>query len=484
MKKNIITGTFLIATLILFSCEKPISVNERINAEVMSNSRAYATLKEATEKIGHRLTGSTNGAMAEEFTYNLFKSYGFEDVEFMEFEVEAWSRGMIETELISTNGERTYIKSVSLAHSPVTSDLTGHIIDVGNGLEKDYVEVGGKVVDKFALVYLGILPGSEDTKNLHRSEKTALAIKHGARGVIFINQVEEGVLLTGTASVTGSLIPVPAICIGLEDGMELKKRLQNEDIQASIKMENNSKLIKARNVIATLKGSKNPEEVIIVGGHLDSWDLATGAIDNGIGSFSIIDIARTFKALDLNPNRTIKFVMFMGEEQGLLGSKAMVNNLKNENQLELVKYILNIDMAGNPVGFNAGGRLEAENFFRQSGEKIKLVDPAFPNNVTNAAGLHSDHQPFMLEGIPFFSLNSNLDKSVYKCYHSDCDDFRHVREEDLKNTVRFTSMMLYDLANSDALPAKKLNDQQTKEFLIDNNLKEKLILGGDWKWEN
>jgi carboxypeptidase Q len=475
----------ILGALCMASCEqkKEENIFEKINAEVLSNSKAYSTLKEATETIGHRLTGSDNGSRAEEFTANLFRNYGFEDVEFMEFEVEAWSRGRIDAELINEKGEKQKVKSVSLAHSPVQSDLDGEIVDMGNGLEDDYKDIGEKLKDKIALVYISILPGSGEARNLHRSEKTALAIKNGAKGIIFINQVEEGVLLTGTASVTGKLIPIPAICIGLEDGMQLKEQLKKEKMNAYISMENNSQIIKARNVIATLKGSELPDEEIIIGGHLDSWDLATGAIDNGIGSFSVIDIARTFKALNLIPKRTIKFVMFMGEEQGLLGSKAMVENLKISSKLENVKYIMNIDMAGNPIGYNAGGREEALEFIKTAGAKISAIDSEFTNKFANGAGLHSDHQPFMLEGIPVLGLVSNLDQSVYKCYHSDCDDFRHVRESDLKNTVRFSSMILLELANAQILPASKFNEEETKAFLIKHNLKEKLILGGDWKWE-
>jgi Zn-dependent M28 family amino/carboxypeptidase len=92
-------------------------------------------------------------------------------------------------------------------------------------------------------------------------------------------------------------------------------------------MTNFSGMIKARNVIATIKGKTMPNEKVVVGGHLDSWDLATGAIDNGIGSFSVLDMARTFKVLNLQPERTVEFVMFMGEEEGLLGSKAYVRTV-------------------------------------------------------------------------------------------------------------------------------------------------------------
>lgn len=451
----------------------------RIDTEIKQNSKVYSTLEEATKTIGHRLTGSENGAKAEEYTYNKFKEYGFEDVEYQTFEVEAWARDQV---ALKINDEET--KVVTLGHSPVKSEITGEIVDMGNGLEADYLAKPDAVKDKIALVYINILEGSEEgLTNLHRSEKTSLAIKYGAIGVIIINQVPNGVLLTGTASVTGALIPIPAVCIGKEDGMALKETLKTSKATADIKMTNKSDVIKARNVVATIKGSEIPEEEIVIGGHLDSWDLATGAIDNGIGSFAVLDIARAFKANKLHPKRTVKFVMFMGEEQGLLGSRHMVQEAIKAGKIENIKYMMNLDMSGNPIGMNAGGQLENEDFFKTLGATIQQQDTIYKNDFSNRSGLHSDHQPFMLEGVPILSVHSNLDRSIYGCYHSDCDDFNLVNKEHVTNTSRFGTMMLYGLANAEKLPATKMDSETTKEFMIKNNLKEKLIIGGDWKWE-
>ncbi len=464
------------------ACQKKETESEtfaRINKEVLQNSKAYSTLKEATSTIGHRLTGSDNGHKAEEYTYNKFKEYGFDDVKFQEFEVEAWARGSI---AVTIDGDS--VSAVTLGHSPIYSDVTGEVVDMGNGLEMDYEGRQDAVKGKIAFIYIGILDGSkEGIHNLHRSEKTAIAINHGAKGVIIFNQVDKGVLLTGTASVTGELIAIPAVCISKESGTALKAKLKSKKIQAHIVMTNHSDMIKARNVIAALKGSELPNERIVIGGHLDSWDLATGAIDNGIGSFSILDMARAFKANKLAPKRTIEFVMFMGEEQGLLGSRYMVDQAVKNGSIENIKYMMNCDMSGNPIGINAGGKLTDTTFYKTLGAEIQKIDTLFKNKFSKGSGLHSDHQPFMLEGVPVVSMISNLDRSIYGCYHSDCDDFNLVNEEHLKTTARFGTMILYGLANADNLPAKKMDSETTKQFMIDNNLKEPLILAGDWKWE-
>ena len=478
--------TSVILVSLIASCststESPETLAEtfsRIDEEIKLNSKAYSTLKESSETIGHRLTGSENGAKAEQYTFDKFKEYGFTDVAFQEFEVEAWSRNEIAVEI-----DGTTTKAVTLGHSPVAADVTGQIIDMGNGLAADYESSPGAVDGKIALAYISILPGSEEgLTNLHRSEKTQLAIDNGAIGMIIINQVDGGVLLTGTASVTGALLNIPAICIGKEDGMALKEKMSASPAEAHITMTNNSGLINARNVVATLEGTEIPDEVIVIGGHLDSWDLATGAIDNGIGSFAVLDIARAFMANNLQPKRTVKFVMFMGEEQGLFGSRHMVAKAIEGGTVESIKYMMNVDMGGNPIGLNAGGKLDDPDFFTRIGAEIQKVDTIYQNNFSNRSGLHSDHQPFMLEGVPILSMHSNLDRSIYGCYHSDCDSFDLVNEEHIRNTARFGTMALFALSDADALPATKMDSETTKEFMIENNLEEKLRIGGDWKWD-
>jgi len=460
------------------------SVFKQISDEVQTKSNAYQNLKDASTTIGHRLTGSENGAKAEAYAYNLLKSYGC-DVKYQPFEVESWNRKTISVKVGPSSSELATVRAVTLAHSPVAANVTAAIIDVGNGLEADYQLLGDKVKGKIALIYLGVLPGSpKGTGSLHRSEKTAIATKYGAVGVIIINTVKNGVLLTGTASVTGKLIPIPAVCIGLESGMALKEKLKTDNQIASIEMTNFSGLIKARNVIATFKGTEFPKEKIVVGGHLDSWDLATGAIDNGIGSFSVIDMARTFKQLNLKTKRTVEFVLFMGEEQGLLGSKAYVNQAKQNKTLDQVSFMLNYDMTNDPKGFSTS-REELEPLFKGWGADVVKIDTNFKNLFLAGASLHSDHQPFMLEGIPTGGgAGGRLPNNSGPYYHSDGDVFKLVDEQGLKNTVRYGAILTYALANTPKIPVTKQTEEKLEAFLISQRLKEPLKIAGEWRWKD
>jgi hypothetical protein len=459
-------------------------VFNKINTEINQHSKAYSSLKTATETIGHRLTGSANGKKAETFAYNLLKSYGFKDVKYQPFEVESWSRGTLSVKIGTDLNNLQTVKSVSLAHAPVKANVKLELVDMGNGLEEDYINNPGKVTGKIAVVYLGILPGSKaGLKNLHRSEKTALSTKYGAKGIIIINTATGGILLTGTASVTGKLIPDPAVCIGKEDGLKLKEDMQKATHYASIDMINQSGLIKARNVIATIKGKTMPKEKVIVGGHLDSWDLATGAIDNGIGSFAVIDMARTYMALKLQPERTVEFVLFMGEEEGLLGSRAYVDQAMKNNTLDQVRYMLNYDMTNDPKGFSTT-IAESKDLFVGIGAIAQTFDTSYKNLFNNGAGLHSDHQPFMLQGIPTGGgAGGRLPNNAGPCYHADCDDFKLVDEKGLKNTVRNGAMLLYGIADSKELKSRRFTDTEVRDFMIKNNLKEALEIAGEWRWK-
>lgn len=473
---------------LLICCTVPVvaqdnfsNVFSRINTNVQGQSRAYETLREATSTIGHRLTGSANGAKAETFAYQLLKSYGCE-VRYQPFEVESWSRLTNETSIGHRPDQMDKVASVALAYSPVKADILADLVDMGNGLEEDYASAGDKIKGKIALVYLWILPGSpKGTPSLHRSEKTAIAVQHGAAGIIFINGVKNNVLLTGTASVTGKLISIPAVCIGLEDGLRLKTSLKEGPKYAHLQMTNFSGLIKARNVIATFKGTSLPKEKIVVGGHLDSWDLATGAIDNGIGSFAVMDMARTFAALKLTTKRTVEFVLFMGEEEGLLGSKAYTEAAKD--YLNNIRFMLNYDMTNDPKGF-LSTRKEMKDLFTSWGAEITKLDTGFKNSFSAEVGLHSDHEPFMLLGIPTGGgFGGELPNHSGPFYHSNGDVFSLVDEQGLKNTVRYSAMLAYALANTPVIPVQRQSDTALKAFLKANNLELPLRTAGEWRWK-
>ncbi|WP_313253559.1 M28 family peptidase [Empedobacter sp.] len=477
MKSKFLLTLGLVSTTMSLSAQTNQQVLDLINKEVQQNSEAYQQLKKATETIGHRATGTENGQIAEEYAANLLRSYGY-DVSFQEFTFSGWNRKSLDLKI-----NNQPIKAVALAHSPANVNLSGELIDLGNGLEEDYKKIGDKVKGKIVFATLGLLDGTpKEIENLHRSEKTALAEKYGAKGIILFNRPAGGILLTGTASVTGEIIKIPAINISLEDGLKIKENLSKGKEIAKIEMKNDVGQMKGRNIIAKKIGSKFPNEKIVLGGHLDSWDLATGAIDNGVGSFSVMDIARTYKKLNLQNDRTIEFVLFMGEEVGLIGSKYYVNQALKDGSINQIKAMSNMDMTTNPKSYYS--TIESNlPILTDYANDVQKVIPDFKLKTFASVDLHSDHQPFMLQGVPIIGLSdSQFTKGALNCYHANCDTFDYVEEVGLKNNVILETYLLYRLSNLKEIPSKRWNEQDIKEALIKGNLETPLRISGDWRW--
>ena len=477
MKSKFILTLGLITASFNLLAQTNQQVLDLINNEVQQNSEAYQQLKKATETIGHRATGTENGRKAEEYAADLLRSYGYE-VSFQEFTFSGWNRKSLDLKI-----NNQPIKAVALAHSPANVSVSGELIDLGNGLEEDYKKIGDKVKGKIVFAALGLLDGTpKEIENLHRSEKTALAEKYGAKGIILFNRPAGGILLTGTASVTGEIIKIPAINISLEDGLKIKENLSKGKEIAKIEMKNDVGQMKGRNIIAKKIGSQFPNEKIVLGGHLDSWDLATGAIDNGVGSFSVMDIARTYKKLNLQNDRTIEFVLFMGEEVGLIGSKYYVNQALKDGSINQIKAMSNMDMTTNPKSYYSTMESNLP-ILTDYANDVQKVIPDFKLKTFASVDLHSDHQPFMLQGIPIIGLSdSQFTKGALNCYHANCDTFDYVEEVGLKNNVILETYLLYRLSNLNEIPSKRWNEQEIKEALIKGNLETPLRISGDWRW--
>lgn len=174
----------------------------------------------------------------------------------------------------------------------------------------------------------------------------------------------------------------------------------------------------------------------------------------------------------------------MGEEEGLLGSKAYVNYAVKDKSIDQLRYMFNYDMTNNPNGYSTTAE-ESKELFQSIGAIAQSIDSGFKNTFRAGAGLHSDHQPFMLYGVPTGGgAGGGLPNNAGPCYHADCDDFKLVDEQGMKNTVRYASMLLYGVADAKEIKAKHFTDEETKNFLLKNKLKEPLQIAGEWRWKD
>lgn len=482
-----LSGKLLILIFLLSILSAKAQVDTALERNVVDflakEAKGYELLGQATSSIGHRLTGTENGKAAEDFVYHQLKSLGVQDVQFEPFPVTLWKRQKCKLEVVPYKSDDFQsFEVVSLANTPSFSGSLP-IVDGGDGLEADLKKIGAGVKGKCLLINLGLTKTDSGRYNLHRAEKVALAIRYGAAAVLMAHPKEADILLTGTASLTGKIVSIPAVCLSGNDAKELRSRMKKFNILANLSVENTTLQSEARNVVARFPGALPANETIVFCGHLDSWDLSAGALDNGIGSFTLLDVARAMQHLSGKLNRNVEIVWFMGEEEGLLGSKFRVENLKKKGTLQGIRAVVNLDMAGNPIGFNSFGWPGAKKWFSDNTSHFPQLVSTFKVKNEDAAGLHSDHQSFMLEGVPVFSPQSQMPDSVYTCYHANCDNFNLVQPEWMLTSAQIHALLAVRLANSPRLPFTQMGTRKLTKWLRKAGLKEKLEISGEWKWK-
>ena len=480
------SGFFLVFACLLAGSvsaqDLPDSVFSRMSLQVLQSADGFERLGRFCRETGHRLTGSANGTKAEEVMLGTFREKGLTKAEFFPFPIRTWKRSSCQLEIVPHNSDNfAPFKAVSLANTPSASGMW-NIVDGGDGLEADLRPLASQIKGSCLLINLDLVRKDSGRQNLHRAEKVSLALRYGASSVLFVHPKDGDMVLTGTASLDGIPVGIPALCISGRDGKEVRTWMKEQPLMAGMEVKNEISEGKARNVMAVLEAPVPTQETILVCGHLDSWDLGTGAVDNGIGSFTIPDIAGALRQQQQHLRRNVVFLLTMGEEQGLLGSRALAAQWLKDNKLKDLRAVVNLDMTGNPLSINDFDWPGAEEFFSGADKLIARNMAGFTGKRSHSPGLHSDHQPFMLEGIPSFSMNSSMPDSVYACYHADCDNIQLVKDFYMKNSALAHSLLVLDLASRKQLSFTRMKPKKLVKWLKTHRLKEKLEISGEWKW--
>ncbi len=453
-------------TLLLCAVPQDEAVWKEIFGEVNLHSDAYPALQTMCDKIGHRLVGSENGRRAEEFAFKKFKEYGL-DVHFEEFAFLGWQRGELLVAVTAPTSRK--LIAYALGNTP-SGEVEGEVLDCGWGTPGEFEKLGERVKGRIVFCFNG---APEGHRGVHRSEKMTLTEKYGGTAMVFANNVAGGPIQVG-ACAFGRISGVPGVAIDKETGDWLRRVATDEKVTLKISAKATSGPATARNVVAEIKGES--DEVVMLGGHLDSWDLAVGAIDNGVGIAVVFEAARTLASLKRKPKRTIRFICFMGEEFGLYGSRAYVE--KHAKELDGIAMMMNLDMCGKPSGFELYACDEALDFFKSLTKRLERS--GLKDAPSSKAGLHSDHQPFMLAGVPAMTLKGKLDEEQGKYYHSAGDTFNLVKEEYLNEAAAIAAIALWELANAKERPCPRLKPDVMKERCIRDNVREPLELAGEW----
>lgn len=400
-------------------------------------------LQELCDKIGGRVTGSKANTQAVEWGLKKFQNAG------VQVQKEPFTMPVLWLEKSTTaivSGDINFSPSVVSKYQSPPKKYQGELIAVGMGTADDFEKVRDEVKGNFVLVEQDLCFNIDGLFAEYTSAAIAeiQARKYGAQGIIFMSSRPKGLLYRFIGMKTSDN-DMPQIVMAREDAKRCIRILENGklNIELNIDAEVGGKFI-SNNVIAEIKGSEKPEEVVIIGAHLDSWALGTGANDNGANVSMMIDIARQMKKLGIQPKRTIRFALWNGEEQGYFGSWAYTkDNLKSmDNHI----MAMSIDIGSGAItGFFTNGNKELINVVDKLLQPVSALGD-FTN--INAPIVGTDNFDFMLQGLG--NLVGNHMPQVYgQNYHASSDTFDKVDLKQMKVNSAIVAAVILGFANMD-----------------------------------
>jgi len=313
--------------------------------EALTTKETYTLLDELCNSIGHRLSGSEGAANAVEWTEKVMKEYGFDKVYKQDVMVPHWIRGDKEIAKIQGTNEELSVLALGMSVPTAQEGLTAEVVEVQELEEVESMgreKIQGKIVfynratDQRHIQTGAAYGGAVD----QRVAGPAMAAKYGAVGVVIrsVGTAYDDVPHTGVTKYQDSIPKIPAAALGVLSADRLTEALK-EDPSTKLFLQMSCQTLEdapSHNVIGELTGSEFPDEIITIGGHLDSWDVGQGAHDDGAGCMQSIQVLRLFQKLGIRPKRTLRAVMFMNEENGTRGGLTYAELAQRHNENHLI----------------------------------------------------------------------------------------------------------------------------------------------------
>jgi carboxypeptidase Q len=425
---------------------------KKISDEIFMNGTAYSNLKYLCKKVGPRLSGSSGAALAVEQTARMLREAGADTVMLQPCMVPHWVRGDKEIgKATLVDGKKIDLNIVALGNAvgTPTNGISAEVVEVKNfqELEKLGTEnVKGKIVFynyRMDPRYINTFQAYGEA-GVYRGAGPSRAAALGAIGVIVrtLSPVLDDHPHTGATRYEEGKPKIPAVAISTNGAVELSKLISDKKVK-SVYIKTNCQMLEdapSFNVVGEIRGSEFPDEVITVGGHLDSWDLAEGAHDDGTGCVQSIEIIRALKALGIKPKRTIRAVMFMNEENGLRGGTKYAEIAKQENK----KFIMGLE--SDAGGFTPRGFGYSANE-KQSAtiEKWQSLFVPYGASEFKRGGGGADIGPLRNLGTALIGLNPDSQRYM-DLHHAKTDVFEAVSERELNLGATVMAAMVYLVA--------------------------------------
>tara|TARA_B100000614_G_scaffold259279_1_gene283500 strand:+ start:950 stop:2338 length:1389 start_codon:yes stop_codon:yes gene_type:complete len=409
----------------------------------MADSQGYDRLGEMLDTFGPRLSGSTNLEKTLEWIKDEMARDGLENVHGEDVMVPKWVRGKESATMTSPWEKELDILGLGGSVGTGTKGVKGEVLVVSSfdDLKVKSSMAKGKII----LYNVPFTTYGETVQYRYRGASEAAKVGGIASLIRSVGPYSMNTPHTGTSAYEDGVKKIPHAAITLEDAAMMgRMSARGLTIKVSLYMEAKSfGDVLSQNVMGEIVGSEYPDEVIVLGGHIDSWDAGQGAHDDGGGCVAAWQAVKLIKDLGLKPKRTIRAVMWTNEENGLRGGEAY----RDEHFNQLDNYILAMESdAGvfKPSGFGFTGSDEAFKILQDIGTLLKRIE----SGVITKGGGGADIGPIMREGVPGMGLK--VDGSKYFWYHhTEADTFDKVDKDEFNRCVATMAVMAYVVADMD-----------------------------------
>jgi hypothetical protein len=432
--------------------------SSRIAGAALTDGGASAHLEKLTDTVGGRVTGSQQARAASELILAALKDAGYANARFEEYPLEArWRRGPAAGRIVAPVERPIVVGSYGWA--PGTSgEIAVPVVDVGAPPSAGSIPLERV---RGAAVLVDPQKSGADPSFVMRAEVAKRLASAGAAAMLIPSDKPDRMVYTSAFGFYPKA-PLPVLSVAKEDAALLRRLLAKGAVRLALDVRNDfdTSAYRERNVIADLPGTDPSGEIVLLGGHFDSWDFAQGADDDGSGVAAVLEAARVLKSLGVAPRRTIRFAFFSGEEQACLGSRAYV--VAHEKELDRLRTVLIMDEGAQaPHGFALQGRADLE-----AAAKFRLapLSALGAGDVSLDASFDQDHAPFVAVGVPAFTLA--VDPGDYDTrHHTVVDTFEHVDRRWLAVDAAVMAVAAWSFANAPEPVGRRLSEAEAKALM-------------------
>lgn len=468
-----------------FVTESTAAADRQIIAEIGAHNEIMTNLEYLSDMIGQRLTGSANLKKANDWTKERLSAYGLANSHIEAWQIaHTWTRGYARGRILSPAEHPLAIASYAWAPS-TNGAVHGPVVYVKASSLDELAAYKGKLAGAIVIMAEPTLLPAPDTPAInpllvpYGDNVVLVAPKRpGQKPIQFGPEYQkfvagrneffkaEGVNailadsgkpdalfnMTGMGGRNYAIAPIPAAFATSESYSLIWRLLQRGPVEAEIDISNSigDQTTDVYNTIAEIPGSEKPDEFVIVGAHLDSWDMGTGTTDNGTGSMVALEAARAMKKLGLKPKRTIRFVLFAGEEQGLNGSRAYVAAHKDELPKTSAALIDDIG-TGKIISFGLMENYQDQEVMQSLVAPLRSLGML---EVSERLLGGSDHASFDAVGVPgFYGIQEAA--QYFQTHHTQADTFDQAHEADLIQGAQVMAVTAYNISQlAELLPRK------------------------------